>query len=588
MIFFVGIFRGNSSLRSERQRGKIKTHNIFSHRYGGIMQLYFSDKTKSFSVNNNQIKIKVTESYCIELADGQRLDNFEQCALKKLLGNVQYYNSQENNLLEKQDYLFITPRVGTRSSWSSKATDLANLAGLTSIKSIEKIKLLTWQSESSSYDVAKLLDSHREIFDPLLEDIIYEVQDINKLFDYHKLAKKGLRYFDLSKDNGYQILQELNTSMSLALSEQELDYLITYCKTKDHQITDVELMMFAQANSEHCRHKIFNADWQIDGEMQEKSLFKMIKNTHQKSPHNTIKAYKDNGAIVNSFESNRVWPTSENIYKHHQAKTHTVIKVETHNHPTAISPFPGAATGSGGEIRDEGATGRGAQPKAGLVGFTVSNLNIANNSWEVDLPPPSSMQSAQNIMLEGPVGAARFNNEFGRPNICGYFRDFCVPYADNKYYGYHKPVMLAGGMGMIDSQYTEKLDFAEDCLVIVLGGHALLIGLGGGAASSASADLKDKELDYASVQRENPEMQRRCQEVINHCWRAEPNPILSIHDVGAGGLSNAIPEIINDSNCGASLDLTKIPTDDYTLSPMELWSNEAQERYVLVIAADAV
>lgn len=550
------------------------------------MQLYFSDKIKSVKFHNNLINLQVTESYCVELAEGLQLANSEQQALKKILGNVKLFNPYDKNLLENKNYVFITPRVGTRSSWSSKATDLTNLAGLSSVKSLEKIKLLTWCSEYSQPDITELSDSHRDIYDPLLEDIICEVQELEKIFNYHKLAKKSLRYYDLSKDDGYKILQELNISMSLALSEQELDYLITYCKTQNHQITDVELMMFAQANSEHCRHKIFNADWQIDGELQEKSLFQMIKNTHQKSPNNTIKAYNDNGAIVNSFESTRTWPDRDNIYQYHKSKTHTVIKVETHNHPTAISPFPGAATGSGGEIRDEGATGRGAQPKAGLVGFTVSNLNLANNPWEINLQPPASMQSAQNIMLEGPVGAARFNNEFGRPNICGYFRDFCVPYAKHKYYGYHKPIMLAGGIGTIDSKYTEKLDFAEGCLVIVLGGPALLIGLGGGAASSASADLKNKELDYTSVQRENPEMQRRCQEVINHCWRDEHNPILSIHDVGAGGLSNAIPEIINDSNCGASLDLVKIPTDDYTMSPMELWSNEAQERYVIVIAAN--
>ncbi|MBP9722496.1 MAG: phosphoribosylformylglycinamidine synthase [Gammaproteobacteria bacterium] len=516
----------------------------------------------------------ITEGYLIQFyPENFKSDNFDR--LLALLNNPVNYTEDDFD----KSYCFIGPRKGTKSSWSSKVMDLVKMAGIQNIINIEKIKLVS----------SKNLD--RNIFDPLLEDVYHNYSELNNLWHIKSSRHEKIHYIV-----NYSDLKKLNTSLNLALNDQELDYLITYCEQSSHQLTDVELMMFAQANSEHCRHKIFNAQWVIDGNDQEKTLFQLIKNTHKISPKNTIKAYNDNAAIVNTFASKRIWPDYKHIYQENSGTSHTVIKVETHNHPTAISPFPGAATGSGGEIRDEGATGRGAQPKAGLVGFSVSHLNIPNRklAWEIDLPIENnyinnnSMQSALTIMLEAPLGAARYNNEFGRPNICGYFRDFCYKYNKNTYYGYHKPIMIAGGLGSISSHNTDKISFTENNLLIVLGGPALLIGLGGGAASSSNASLNKTQLDYASVQRDNPEMQRRCQEVINHCWRAINNPILSIHDVGAGGLSNAIPEIIHESHCGADLDITKIPTADPSLSPLELWSNEAQERYVLVIAESSL
>lgn len=561
----------------------INKNNYFSNiKFKKIVRLINSN-ISDFDFNN----IKIIECFCVNIQK-QDFRSLEANYLNNLLNNTELVDINSLNKITNNNYVFITPRTGIKTSWSSKASELAHLSGFENILAIEKIKLIYWQDNKiSKNNIISCIKNIRELYDLLLEEVVLNYNELKNLFSAssNKVNDNFVTY-DLNGSAGYELLQVANEKLNLGLSGQELDYLMTYCRQENHKITDVELMMFAQANSEHCRHKIFNANWIIDGEQQEKSLFQMIQNTHQKTPNNTIKAYKDNGAIINSFDSNKIYLDDNFNYIKYIDQTHTVIKVETHNHPTAISPFPGAATGSGGEIRDETATGRGGQPKAGLVGFTVSNLNLDSHQydWEVSLLPPEGMQTAKNIMLEAPVGAARFNNEFGRPNICGYFRDFCWQYEDNKYYGYHKPIMLAGGMGTIRNKFTEKSRFNEDCLVIVLGGPALLIGLGGGSASSSAADLKHKNLDYASVQRENPEMQRRCQEVINRCWQAEMNPILSIHDVGAGGLSNAIPELINDSSCGAILELEKIPTDDYTMSPLEIWCNEAQERYVLVIA----
>lgn len=575
----------------------ISKHAYYSEHKLNKLQEQFLAKLKEFTVASLNVFIK--EAYCFYSED-KPISNIDY--VSKLLNNSTLCIRQDIYELSGDNHFFITPRLGTRSSWSSKATELMQLAGLTEVTRVERIKLFYWQLSNDSLgeinlselktSVVKAIKDFRLLYDILLEDILLDYDDLYKLYDENgsieSQNQKSLECYSLLESDGYDKLNEINKKLGLALSDQELDYLITYCKQTKHELTDVELMMFAQANSEHCRHKIFNASWVINEKDQDKSLFAMIKNTHQNNPNNTIKAYKDNGAIINSFSAQKIWPNSNHHYRLNSVKSHTVIKVETHNHPTAISPFPGAATGSGGEIRDEAATGIGGQPKAGLVGFTVSNLNIDDNKWEVHLPPPHGMQSALDIMLEAPIGAARFNNEFGRPNICGYFRDFCWQYDTNKYYGYHKPIMLAGGVGSINNDNTEKKVFGKDCLVVVLGGPALLIGLGGSAASSSTADLKNSKLDYASVQRENPEMQRRCQEVINNCWQDTNNPILSIHDVGAGGLSNAIPEIINDSACGAELEFDKIPTDDNTMSPMELWCNEAQERYVLVITSDSL
>ncbi|MCK5896974.1 MAG: phosphoribosylformylglycinamidine synthase, partial [Cocleimonas sp.] len=397
---------------------------------------------------------------------------------------------------------------------------------------------------------------------------------------------------DISED-AEAALQQANHEFGLALSDDEIDYLAENYKTLARNPTDVELMMFAQANSEHCRHKIFNADWVIDGQPKEQTLFGMIRNTYHQAPEGVLSAYKDNASVVEGSQATRFFPdTNTQEYAYHNEKVHMLMKVETHNHPTAISPFPGAATGSGGEIRDEGATGNGSKPKAGLCGFSVSNLKIPNykQPWEREFGKPSRIDTALNIMLEGPIGAAAFNNEFGRPNLTGYFRTYEaeVPCAKGmELRGYHKPIMLAGGVGNIRPHNIEKQDLPEGTAIIVLGGPAMLIGLGGGAASSMTSGTSAENLDFASVQRGNPEMQRRCQEVIDRCVAlGDVSPILSIHDVGAGGISNAIPEIVNDAGRGGKIELRAVPNDERGMAPMEIWSCEAQERYVLAIAAD--
>jgi len=388
---------------------------------------------------------------------------------------------------------------------------------------------------------------------------------------------------------GKDALVSANRAMGLALSPDEIDYLVDYFTSIKRNPGDAELMMFAQANSEHCRHKIFNADWIIDGEEQDTSLFKMIRNTHDKHPENVLSAYSDNSAVISSHHGKRFMTDADNRYIYSDEHIAMLMKVETHNHPTAISPFPGAATGSGGEIRDEGATGRGSKPKAGLSGFSVSNLNIPGYAqpWETDHGKPNRIVSALDIMIEGPIGAAAFNNEFGRPNIAGYFRSFeeTVPSADGKEVrGYHKPIMLAGGYGNIREQHVEKLSLPVATPVIVLGGPVMLIGLGGGAASSMDSGASAEDLDFASVQRGNPEIERRCQEVIDGCWKqGDDNPILSVHDVGAGGLSNALPELVYDGGRGAEFELREVHNDEPGMTPMQIWCNESQERYVIAV-----
>jgi phosphoribosylformylglycinamidine synthase len=376
--------------------------------------------------------------------------------------------------------------------------------------------------------------------------------------------------------------------MGLALSPDEIAYLAENFTRLRRNPTDVELMMFAQANSEHCRHKIFNADWIVDGERRDKSLFGMIRDTHAAHPSHTRVAYRDNAAVMDGFDAQRFAPDpATRVYASHSEPVHILMKVETHNHPTAISPFPGAATGSGGEIRDEGATGRGGRPKAGITGFSVSNLRIpdALQPWEQDYGKPGRIASALDIMIEGPIGGAAFNNEFGRPNLAGYFRTF-EQTVDGEVRGYHKPIMLAGGVGNIREEHICKIAFPDGTPIVVLGGPAMLIGLGGGAASSMATGTSHEELDFASVQRANPEMQRRAQEVIEQCRALGPdNPILSVHDVGAGGLSNAIPEIVHDAGLGGRFDLRLVPNDQPGMSPMQIWCNEAQERYVLAVDA---
>ena len=481
----------------------------------------------------------------------------------------------------------VIPRTGTISPWSSKATDIFQHCGLEDVLRIESGCLYEFGNDQKD----ALNPSQIEKILPLLHDRM--TQSAINSFDeadvlFGKAEPRPLSTVDVI-DGGRKALAEANVSLGLALAEDEIDYLVENFLALKRNPTDVELMMFAQANSEHCRHKIFNADWVIDGEAQAKSLFKMIKNTYEKNPENILTAYSDNSSVIEGRSKGWFYPNSSGEYEYSDEPSNILMKVETHNHPTAISPFAGAATGSGGEIRDEGATGRGSKPKAGLCGFSVSNLEIPESPqpWEEKYGKPERIVSALDVMLEGPIGAAAFNNEFGRPNICGYFRTFEEKVATDsggEVRGYHKPIMLAGGLGNIKSELVEKGQIEEGDQLVVLGGPAMLIGLGGGAASSMETGSSDENLDFASVQRGNPEMERRCQEVIDSCWRmGSENPIVSIHDVGAGGISNAMPELIDDSNRGGVFELRAINSDDASMSPMEIWSNESQERYVMAI-----
>ena len=480
--------------------------------------------------------------------------------------------------------LLVIPRLGTISPWSTKATDIAHCCGLKQVRRIERG--VAWQfikSDGSALDAAEREVLMPLIHDRMVENVLSGLTQAAELF--REDAPAPLRVVDLVA-GGREALVAANREWGLALSEDEIDYLVENFKRLGRNPTDVELMMFAQANSEHCRHKIFNADWIIDGKPQEHSLFGMIRQTHAANPKGTLSAYEDNAAVIEGGRIGRFFPEpGTGVYSYHEDDTHILMKVETHNHPTAIAPFPGAATGSGGEIRDEGATGRGAKPKAGITGFSVSNLRIpgAEQPWEQDYGKPDRIVSALSIMLEGPIGGASFNNEFGRPNIGGYFRSFEME-VDGEVRGYHKPIMLAGGLGNIRAQHVHKREIPAGAKIIVIGGPAMLIGLGGGAASSMATGTSHEELDFASVQRSNAEMQRRCQEVIDQCWAlGEDNPVLSVHDVGAGGLSNALPELVNGAGRGGKFDLRAVPNDQPGMSPMEIWCNEAQERYVLAV-----
>ncbi|MEI6413181.1 MAG: phosphoribosylformylglycinamidine synthase [Pseudomonadota bacterium] len=486
--------------------------------------------------------------------------------------------------------LLVTPRFGTVSPWSSKATDILRLCGFHEVERIERgVNYQLTTGDGTPLDEPALHQAGRLLHDRMTQVVLFDSQEAEGLFRHE--APRPLHTLDLLR-GGQDALVHANQTLGLALSASEIDYLGESFQGLGRNPTDVELMMFAQANSEHCRHKIFNADWIIDGRPQEKSLFDMIRHTRDQSPEGVLSAYRDNGAVVRGGPGRRFFPDPlTGLYGEHDEEIHLVLKVETHNHPTAIAPDPGAATGVGGEIRDEGATGRGGKPKAGLAGFAVSNLRIpgAIQPWEPDFGRPGRIKSALEIMLEGPIGAAAFNNEFGRPNLAGYFRTFeqIVPGPQGpELRGYHKPIMLAGGWGNIRAEHIEKHPYAPGTPLVVLGGPALLIGLGGGAASSMVTGSSAEDLDFASVQRANPEMQRRCQEVIDRCWaQGEENPILFIHDVGAGGLSNALPELIQGGG-GGRFELRTIPSGDPGLSPLEIWCNEAQERYVLAIHGD--
>jgi phosphoribosylformylglycinamidine synthase len=487
--------------------------------------------------------------------------------------------------------LLVVPRLGTVSPWSSKASDIAQVCGLTQVRRIERGIGYYLQCESPLTEAA-FSAAAAVLSDRMTESVLRDAAQAEGLFthtDPQPLATVPV----LSQ--GRTALVAANADLGLALSEDEIDYLVDAFNALQRDPTDVELMMFAQANSEHCRHKIFNAQWIIDGERKDQTLFGMIRNTYDANPAGILSAYKDNASVIEGWPGQRWFANpADGRYAATGEPIDILMKVETHNHPTAISPFPGAATGSGGEIRDEGATGRGSKPKAGLVGFSVSNLRIPGyeRPWEEDFGKPERIVSALQIMLEGPLGAAAFNNEFGRPGIYGYFRTFeqTVPsQGRSTLRGYHKPIMIAGGLGNIRRTHVEKSRVIPGAQIVVLGGAAMLIGLGGGAASSMGSGASSADLDFASVQRGNPEMQRRAQEVIDACWAmGEANPILLIHDVGAGGLSNAIPESVSHDGTGGRIDLRKVRSDEPGMSPLEIWCNEAQERYVLVVAAGQI
>jgi phosphoribosylformylglycinamidine synthase len=515
---------------------------------------------------------------------------------RALLGRLLTYGPREDEAATATgSEIVVVPRFGTISPWSSKATDIARVCGLETVRRIERGIVWTLDlKKAGDWSRGQLQKLATPLFDRMTETALFERAAAARLFVKEKT--RSLRTVSLA--SGRDALVVANRELGLALSDDEIDYLVENFAALKRDPTDVELMMFAQANSEHCRHKIFNADWIIDGERQPKSLFAMIRNTHAKNPQGVLSAYRDNASVIEGPLGKRYFPNPANdIYGAVDEPIDILMKVETHNHPTAISPFPGAATGSGGEIRDEGATGRGAKPKAGLTGFSVSHLRIPGfeQPWEKDplstgLGKPDRIVSALDIMIEGPIGGAAFNNEFGRPNICGYFRSFeQAAYGDPalRVRGYHKPIMIAGGLGNVRRKHVDKCEIPVGAKIVVLGGPAMLIGLGGGAASSVESGASSADLDFASVQRGNPEIQRRAQEVIDRCSsRWNLNPILLIHDVGAGGLSNAVPEAVaHTAGRGAVIDLAAIPNDEPGMSPMELWCNESQERYVVIIDA---
>ena len=479
--------------------------------------------------------------------------------------------------------LYIVPRLGTLSPWASKATDIARVCGLSGVRRVERgrLYLLDGVSALAPALLAKL-------HDPMTESVLTQAADLRNVFAQQ--MPRPLRHVDVL-GGGKDALARANGEWGLALSPDEIDYLAQHYSGAGRNPTDAELMMFAQVNSEHCRHKIFNAEFTVDGVVQPLSLFDQIKLTYQATPEGVLSAYKDNASVIAGFDAMRFFPDADHGWREHREPVHILMKVETHNHPTGISPHPGAATGAGGEIRDEAATGRGARPKAALAGFTVNNLRIPGfiQPWEPDLGKPARMASALSIMIDGPLGAAAYNNEFGRPNLNGYFRTYEAQLPDGSLRGYHKPIMIAGGYGNIRAGHVEKLAVTAGAKLVVLGGPAMLIGLGGGAASSMATGVSSVELDFASVQRANPELERRCQEVIDACWSlGNANPILSIHDVGAGGISNALPELVHADDRGGHFKLRDVQSADPALSPMEIWCNESQERYVLAIVPDGL
>ena len=532
-----------------------------------------------------QAQLPVTNVYAeyAHFADlTAQLSSDEQTKLEKLLT----YGPTIAEHTPAGTLVLVTPRPGTISPWASKATDIAHNCGLAQVHRVERGIAYYVEGDLSA---EQLTEVAALLHDRMTEATHSTMDDAGKLFRTDAPGK--MSSVDIL-GGGREALATANVEQGFALADDEIDYLVENFQKLGRNPNDIELFMFAQANSEHCRHKIFNADWTIDGIEQPKSLFKMIKNTYERNPENVLSAYKDNAAVMKGSKAGRFFPNAEGEYAYHQENIEILMKVETHNHPTAIAPFSGAATGSGGEIRDEGATGRGSKPKAGLVGFTVSNLRIPGyeQPWETDFGKPGRIVNALDIMIDGPLGGAAFNNEFGRPNLLGYFRTYEEQVNSHngvEVRGYHKPIMLAGGLGNIRTDHVQKGDIPVGAKLIALGGPAMNIGLGGGAASSMASGQSNEDLDFASVQRENPEMERRCQEVIDKCWQlGDANPIAFIHDVGAGGLSNAFPELVNDGGRGGKFQLRDIPNDEPGMAPHEIWCNESQERYVLAVAVE--
>ena len=515
------------------------------------------------------------------------LSNPQQARLEALLLS----GERPVKLAKNSRKLYVLPRIGTISPWSSKATDIAHACDIDGVSRIER-GICYGLTCTGQMDDEGLSAVAAPLYDRMTESLLVEASAAAALFEEHHPAALGI--VPLGAE-GRAALAVANAELGLALSDEEIDYLLQSYRELDRDPTDAELMMFAQANSEHCRHKIFNADWVIDGVPRDERLFGMIRKTTEASPDGVISAYSDNAAVIEGAEGMRLIAAGDSRkFDYVREPIHILMKVETHNHPTAISPFAGAATGAGGEIRDEGATGLGAKPKAGLTGFTVSHLRIPGfaQAWESNFPHPRRMATPLEIMIEGPIGAAAFNNEFGRPNLCGYFRTFesALPgMSEREIRGYHKPIMIAGGVGNVRPDHACKIDVPAGARVVIIGGPAMLIGLGGGAASSLASGTSSEELDFASVQRGNPEMQRRAQEVIDRCWAmGGQNPILLIHDVGAGGLSNAVPEAVDHSGHGARIELRDVANAEPGMSPLAIWCNEAQERYVLIVADERI
>ncbi len=511
----------------------------------------------------------------------------EQRTMLRALLTYGESEDRETAIDADRPWAVVIPRPGSISPWSSKATEITHRCGLDGVERLERGILFFLRGSLPPERIAAL---RAGIHDRMTQVVVNDVDAARVLF--REAEPRPLRHIPLLAE-GRPALAAANTRLGLALSADEIDYLLDHYNRLQRDPTDVELMMFAQANSEHCRHKIFNASWEIDGRQREETLFGMIRHTERRSGAGTVLAYSDNAAVMASAgdgHGQRFFAEGgTGLYRPHADHLGILMKVETHNHPTAISPYPGASTGSGGEIRDEGAVGRGSSPKAGLTGFAVSNLCLPGGERPWERPPekPERIVSPLEIMLEGPIGAAAFNNEFGRPNLAGFFRTY-EERVDGEMRGYHKPIMVAGGLGSVSRGQVEKRPLKEGALLVQLGGPAMLIGLGGGAASSQASGQSAAELDFASVQRDNPEMQRRCQEVINRCWqRGADNPILSIHDVGAGGLSNAFPELVHGGGIGGRFELRAVPNADPGMSPMEIWCNESQERYVLALDPEA-